>query len=95
MSLLSSFVCILLRTKEKMGFKLSEKEDMIILLDDANKLASMILRVWKVRERLQMRIGNEPEIEHGEYVKMSPESSKAKVKLENKNDDEDIRRYIN
>lgn len=98
MSLLNSLMTILLRVKEKMGFKLSEKEEMAILLDDVNKIASMLLRIAKVREKmLQKRIGNEsPEIEHDEYVNMSPELSKAKIKLENKNDDEeDIRRYIN
>lgn len=97
MNLLSSFMSVLLRTKEKMGFKLSEKEEMVILLEDMNKVASMLLRIAKVREKmLQKRIGNEsPEIEHDEYVNMSPELSKAKIKLENKNDEEDIRRYIN
>ena len=96
MNLISSFMNIILRTKEKLGFKLSEKEDLLILIDDANKVISMVLRMERVKEKMKMRIKpdveHEPDIEHDEYVKMSPESSKVKIKLDQS--DENIRLYI-
>ena len=96
MNLISSFMNIILRKKEKLGFKLSEKEDLLILIDDANKVISMVLRMERVKEKMKMRIKpdveHEPDIEHDEYVKMSPESSKVKIKLDQS--DENIRLYI-
>lgn len=90
---------IILRTKEKLGFKLSEKEDLLILIDDANKVASMLLRMERVKDKIKMRIVEqeptvEQHVEHDEYIKTPPpvSSSKDKIKLDQSN--ENINRYI-
>ena len=109
MNMISSFTIIILRTKEKLGFKLSEKEDLLILIDDANKVASMILRMERVKDKMKMRIEpsvehvsdvehkqgveHEPDIEHDEYVKLSPVSS-SKAKIKLDQSDENINLYI-
>lgn len=62
MNIISSFMIIILRTKEKLGFKLSEKEDLLILIDDANKVASMLLRMERVKDKMKMNI--KPDVEH-------------------------------
>ena len=92
---------IMLRTKEKLGFKLSEREDLLILIDDANKVVSMLLRMERVKDKMKMRIveqepaveQHEPDVEHDEYVKMLPvSSSKVKIKFDQSN--ENINLYI-
>ncbi len=87
MNLIFIIMTNFLRLKEKLGFKLSEKEDMLLLVDDANKIVSMILRVKRV-ERKQAELKKQlqiPDVEHDEYIKMSPVSeNKAKIRFEKK-----------
>lgn len=92
MNIISNFMNILLKTKEKLGFKLSEREELLILIDDANKVTSMLLRMERVKEKMKMRI--EPtDTEQDKYVEISPEySSKLKIKIDQ--NDENINRYI-
>lgn len=96
MNIISNFMNILLRTKEKLGFKLSEREELLILIDDANKVTSMLLRMERVKEKMKMRIKpdvDKPDIEYDKYIKISSESSsKAKIKIDQS--DENINLYI-
>ncbi len=106
MNIINNFVNIFLRTKEKLGFKLSDREELLILIDDANKVTSMLLRMERVKEKMKMRTKpdvdkpdidkpnvDKPDVEYDKYIKMSPESSsKAKIKIDQS--DENINLYI-
>ena len=93
MNIINFLINNYVRIKEKIGFKLSEKEEWLLLLDDANKMMDMILRVKNLQQKLeekQQRLG-----QGSLQGQLLPDvGDKIKTERQKLKNDEDITLYI-
>ena len=94
MNIISFLVNNYVRIKEKIGFILSEKEEWLLILDDANKMMDMILRVKRMQQKLEERQQKLGRSLQGQGQLLPDLGDKIKTERPKFKNDEDITLYI-